>query len=213
MSDANVKRLQDDLDAMRQVVGLGPSLTMSQVRGFVWLAFTGLLLTGFSALPDLVPGNWELLLVLLCWIALPVRGLVSRVLGKQDCDFDNAQRSLPRFYSATVLTIGIVVLLWAQLLKLSWPITIGILFFVEALPLLIVSVGGRRATIGPRFGSGTNRVRIRRSVCSGNWIWRASRSSNFFRMRPVGRYLVLAVVSARVCGGVINAWRALISTV
>lgn len=150
MSDANVKRLQDDLDAMRQVVGLGPSLTMSQVRRFVWLAFTGLLLGGFSVLPDLVPGNWEFLLVLLCWIALPVRGLVSRLLGKQDLDFDNAQRSLPRFYSATVLTIGIVVLLWAQLLKLSWPITIGILFFVEALPLLIVSVAdeGRRSGLG-----------------------------------------------------------------
>jgi len=150
MNDASIQRLQDDLDSMRQVAGFGPALTMSQVYGFAWLAFTGLLLTGFSAAPDLIPGNWELLVVLMCWIALPIRGLVSRALGKQDRDFDNAQRSLPRFYSPTVLAIAIVVLVWAYILDLPWPITIGVLFFIEALPLLIVSVAdeGRRSGLG-----------------------------------------------------------------
>jgi hypothetical protein len=150
MASADIKRLQDDLTTMKRAVGLGPSFSISQVWGFAWLALTGLLLIAVSAFPGLVPGDWDGLLVLLCWIALPVRGLTSRLLGKRDRDFDNAQQSLPRYYSATVLSFGIVFVLWTRLLQISWPITLGMLFFIEALPLLMVSVADawRRSGVG-----------------------------------------------------------------
>jgi hypothetical protein len=151
MNEFELKRVQNDLEVLRQAVGLAPpALTIAQVRGFLWLAFTGLLLIVIALFPGLIPhrlGGW---LVLACWIALPVRGLTRRLLGKSAPDFEKSQNALPRHYSLTVVVFGVVFSLWARALGLPWPITMGMLFFIEALPLLMVSVSEtwRRPGIG-----------------------------------------------------------------
>lgn len=151
INESELQRVQDDLAIMRQAVGLAPpALTIAQVWGFLWLAFTGLLLILIALISGRIPGRWGGLLVLACWAALPVRGLTRRLIGKSDPNFEKAQTALPKFYSLTVVVFGVIFFLWARLLGLSWPITVGILFFIEALPLLIVSVSEawRRAGLG-----------------------------------------------------------------
>jgi hypothetical protein len=149
--ETELQRVQGDLATIRQAVGLGPpALAIAHVWGFLWLAFTGLLLVALTLFPGAVPPPWGGLLVLTCWIALPVRGLLGRLIGSPNGDFEISQRALPRFYSLTVVAFGVVVVLWARLLGLSWSVTVGMLFFIEALPLLMVSVGEswRRAGLG-----------------------------------------------------------------
>jgi len=141
MNKSELKRVQDDLATMRQAVGLArPAFTIAQVWGFLWLAFTGLLLIVIALFPSLIPCRWGGLLVLVCWVALPVRGLTRRLIGRPAPDFEKSQNALPKLYSLTVMVFGVIFFLWARMLGLSWPITMGMLFFIEALPLLIVSV-------------------------------------------------------------------------
>ena len=150
-NESQLQRVQDDLVIMKQAVGLAPpALSIAQVWGFLWLAFTGLLLILSALIPGSIPGRWGGLLVLACWIVLPVSGLMRRLIGRSDPGFEKTQNALPRFYSMTVVVFGIIFFLWARLLGLSWPITVGVLFFIEALPLLIVSISEawRRAGIG-----------------------------------------------------------------
>jgi hypothetical protein len=90
------------------------------------------------------------LLVLVCWVALPVRGLTRRLIGRPAPDFEKSQKALPKLYSLTVVVFGVIFFLWARMLGLSWPITMSMLFFIAALPLLLASVSEswRRSGIG-----------------------------------------------------------------
>jgi hypothetical protein len=59
-----------------------------------------------------------------------------------------------RFYTLIVFGFGVGFAFWARQLGLSWPVIIGALFFIEALPSLIVSLTEwwRLSTIGITLG-------------------------------------------------------------
>jgi hypothetical protein len=151
MDDSELRRVSDDLKIIRSAVGLGPpALSRAHVWGFLWLAYTGLLLVGVTVFPGVIPYPWGGLLVLVCWIALPVRGLTGHLIGKPNPDFEKAQSALPKFYLLTVVGFGVVFIVWARLLGLNTDVTLGMLCFIEALPLLVISAAEswRRAGIG-----------------------------------------------------------------
>ena len=149
MNESELKRVQDDLATMRQVVGLAvPPFTIAQVWGFLWLAFTGLLLIVIALVPSLIPSRWGGLLVVVCWVALPVSSLTRRLIGRPAPDFERSQKVLPKLSSLTVVVFGVIFFLWARILGLPWPITMSMLFFIAALPLLIASVSESRRRSG-----------------------------------------------------------------
>jgi hypothetical protein len=85
----------------------------------------------------LIPPPWGGWLVLVCWVALPVRGFFVR----KPVSNAQARRSAQvRLYTLMVVGFGVGFTVWARHLGLSWPVIIGALFFIEALPSLIVSL-------------------------------------------------------------------------
>jgi hypothetical protein len=59
-----------------------------------------------------------------------------------------------RLYALIVVSFGVGFTLWGRQLGLSWPVIIGALFFIEALPSLIVSLTEwwRLSTVGLSSG-------------------------------------------------------------
>jgi hypothetical protein len=131
-----------------------PPLSLQDVWGRLWLGATGLLLMTLSLLPDLVPFPWGGLLVLSCWLALPLRGVVRRNTQKTlDTDV-NRGRIEVTLYTFLILSFGVGFTLWARNLGLSWPVVFGMLFLIESLPSTIVSLTEwwRLSTIGFSVG-------------------------------------------------------------
>jgi hypothetical protein len=128
-----------------------PPLGFREVKNWLWLGFTGLLLLALGFFPHLIPPPWGGLVVLVCWLALPVRGLFVR---KTVTDNQKRMSAQVRLYTLIVVGFGVGFTIWARHLGLSWPIIIGTLFFVEALPSLIVSLTEwwRLSTVGLSFG-------------------------------------------------------------
>lgn len=126
-----------------------PPLGLREVWNWLWLGFTGLLLLGLGVFPHLIPPPWGGCLVLVCWLALPVRGLFSRKPATK-----KQVSAQVRLYTFIVVGFGIGFTFWARQLGLSWPVIIGALFFIEALPGLIVSLTEwwRLSTIGITSG-------------------------------------------------------------
>jgi hypothetical protein len=141
MNETNVERVRDDLLTMRQAIGLAvPPVGRSQIWGMLWLACCGLLLILLSVFPRLIPHPWGTLLFIGCWLALPIWGLFNWLRGKQPAANIYPATSRPWLYAFIVVAFGVVFTIWARMLGLSWPIAIGGLFFVEALPCLIVAL-------------------------------------------------------------------------
>ena len=63
-----------------------PPLNLRDVWGRLWLGLTGLLLLVLSLVPNLVPPPWGSALVLVCWLVLPVRGLMNQSTRKSRTD-------------------------------------------------------------------------------------------------------------------------------
>ena len=128
-----------------------PPLGLREVWNWLWLGFTGLLLLALGFFPHLIPSPWGGCLVLICWLALPVRGLFAR---KPASDVQKRMSAQVRLYTLIVVSFGAVFTIWARHLGLSWPVIIGTLFFIEALPSLIVSLTEwwRVSTMGLSLG-------------------------------------------------------------
>ena len=128
-----------------------PPLGIREVWNWLWLGVTGLLLVALGLFPHLIPPPWGGLLVLVCWLALPVRGLFGR---NQAADIQKRMSAQVRLYTLIVVSFGVSFTIWAGHLSLSWPVIIGILFFIEALPSLIVSLTEwwRLSTVGLSSG-------------------------------------------------------------
>jgi hypothetical protein len=131
-----------------------PPLGLHEVFAFLWLGFTGLLLLTLALFPHFFPFPWGGLLVLVCWLALPVSGLIRRCVRKAPTDGPKRISAQIRLYTLIVVSFGVGFTLWARHLGLPWPVVIGALFFIEALPSLIVSVTEwwRLSTIGLSAG-------------------------------------------------------------
>ena len=128
-----------------------PPLSRREVWHWLWLGFTGLLLFALGSFPHAIPPPWGGCLVLICWLVLPVRGLFKRKPTTAAHKRMNAQ---VRLYTFIVVSFGVGFTLWARKLGLSWPVIIGVLFFIEALPSLIVALTEwwRLSTMGLSFG-------------------------------------------------------------
>jgi len=131
-----------------------PPLGRREVWAFLWLGLTGLLLATLALFPNFVPFPWGGLLVLVCWLALPAQGLFRRYVGKGSTDGQKRISVQVRLYTLIVVSFGVGFTLWARHLGLAWPVVIGALFFIEALPSLIVSLTEwwRLSTIGLAAG-------------------------------------------------------------
>lgn len=114
-----------------------PPLGLREVWNWLWLGFTGLLLLALAFFPRLIPPPWGGCLVLACWLALPARTLFR---PKPTTDAQKRISAQVRLYAFIVVSFGVGFALWGRQLGLSWPVIIGALFFIEALPSLIVSL-------------------------------------------------------------------------
>jgi hypothetical protein len=114
-----------------------PALGLREVRHWLWLAFTGLLLLALGLFPHLIPAPWGGLLVLAFWLALPVRGLF---MSKPTGEGQKRVSTQTKFYTLIMVSFGVGFTLWARYLGLPWSTTIGALFFIEALPSIVVSL-------------------------------------------------------------------------
>jgi hypothetical protein len=114
-----------------------PPLSRREVWNWLWLGLTGLLLLALGFFPHLIPPPWGGYLVLACWLALPIRGLFEL---KPATDTQKRMNAQVRLYTFIVVSFGVGFTLWARKLGLSWPVIIGALFFIEALPSLIISL-------------------------------------------------------------------------
>ena len=128
-----------------------PPLGLREVWNWLWLGFTGLLILTLSFIPNLIPSPWGAILVLACWLGLPLRSFVKR---KPTTDTRKPMSAQVRLYTFIVVSFGVGFTLWARQLGLSWPVLIGALFFIEALPSLIVSLTEwwRLSTVGLSCG-------------------------------------------------------------
>jgi hypothetical protein len=128
-----------------------PPLSRKEVRNWLWLSFTGLLLLALGFFPHLIPPPWGSCLVLACWLALPVRSLFAR---KPTTNAQKRMTTQVRLYTLIVVSFGVGFIIWAKYLGLSWPVIIGALFFIEAMPSLIVSLTEwwRLSVMGITFG-------------------------------------------------------------
>jgi len=128
-----------------------PPLGPRDVWTWLWLGFTGLLILILGFFPHLVPPPWGGCLVLVCWLALPVRGVFKL---KPNTDSHKRTNMQVRLYAFIVVSFGLGFTVWARQLGLSWPVIIGALFFIEALPSLIVSLTEwwRLSTVGLSAG-------------------------------------------------------------
>jgi hypothetical protein len=127
-----------------------PPLNLRDVWGRLWLGLTGLLLLVLSLFPNLVPPPWGSALVLVCWLVLPVRGLMNQSARKSRTDAQKRMSNQVSLYTLIVVGFGIGFTLWARHLGLPWPVVIGVLFMMEALPSAIVSLTEwwRLSTVG-----------------------------------------------------------------
>ena len=207
MNESDLKHVQNDLEIMKQAVGLAPpALGITQVRGFLWLAFTGLLLIVIALFPGLFPHRWGGWLVLACWIALPVRGLTRRLLGKPAPDFEQSQNALPKFYSPTVMVFGVVFFLWARARIILAHHHGNVVLYRSA--AVADRVGfGNMATRRHRPGAVIDYLRAWCSIRSRKQIWPTAGHRCFCRMLAVGGNIVLAVVSVPIpCVGEVRLY-------
>lgn len=93
-----------------------PPLSRREVRNWLWLGFTGLLLLALGAFPHAIPPSWGGFLVLACWLALPVRGMFER---KPTTDAQARMNAQVRLYTIIVVGFGGGFTLWARKLGLS----------------------------------------------------------------------------------------------
>lgn len=128
-----------------------PPLTRREVWPWLWLGFTGLLLLALGCFPHAIPPPWGGVLVLVCWLVLPVRGWFERKPAIDTLKRMNAQ---VRLYTLIVVGFGAGFTFWARKLDLEWPVIIGALFFIEALPGLMVALTEwwRLSTLGLSSG-------------------------------------------------------------
>src|SRR5438045_2465383 len=128
---------------MRTELGIPDSLlplNLRDVQGRLWLGFTGLLLLVLSFFPNLVPPPWGSVLVMVCWLALPIRGLMNQSTRKSRTDAQKRMSNQVILYTLIVVGFGVGFTLWARHLGLAWRVIIGVLFLMEALPSAIVSL-------------------------------------------------------------------------
>ena len=128
-----------------------PPLGLREVWNWLWLGFTGLLILTLGFFPHLIPPPWGACLVLGCWLALPVGSFFRH---KPTTGVQKRMSAQIRLYALIVVSFGVGFTLWGRQLGLSWPVIIGALFFIEALPSLIVSLTEwwRLSTVGLSSG-------------------------------------------------------------
>lgn len=124
-----------------------PPLGVREVGNWLWLGFTGLLILTLGLFPHLIPQPWGSCLVLACWLGLPFRNILS---SKATTEHRKRMGAQVRLYTLIVVGFGVGFTFWARQLGLSWGIVIGALFFIEALPSVIVSLTEwwRLSTVG-----------------------------------------------------------------
>ena len=131
-----------------------PPQSPRQVWGYLWLGATGMLFAVLSLFPSLVPFPWGGLIVLACWLALPIRGFFSQRVPTAQTEIQARMARQTRVYALIVISFGVCFTLWCMRLGLPWPVVLGALCLIEALPSLIVSLTEwwRVSTVGLSIG-------------------------------------------------------------
>jgi hypothetical protein len=131
-----------------------PPRSLGDVWAWFWLGLTGLLLVTLSLFPNLVPPPWGSVLVLVCWLVLPVRGFINQSTRKSRTEAQKRQNSGATLYTIIMVCFGVGFTFWARHLGLTWKVVIGVLFLIESLPSVIVSLTEwwRLSTVGLTIG-------------------------------------------------------------
>jgi hypothetical protein len=131
-----------------------PPRSLGDVWAWLWLGLTGLLLVALSIFPNLVPAPWGSVLVLICWLVLPVRGFVNKSAPKSPTEVQKRVSSGGALYMIIMVCFGVGFTFWARHLGLTWKVVIAVLFLIEALPSAIVSLTEwwRLSTVGLAIG-------------------------------------------------------------
>jgi sulfite exporter TauE/SafE len=93
-------------------------------------------------------------LVLVCWLVLPARGFISQSSRKTRTEAQKRQGGGATLYTIIMVCFGVGFTYWARHLGLTWKVVIGVLFLIEALPSVIVSLTEwwRLSTVGLAIG-------------------------------------------------------------
>jgi len=117
-----------------------PPLGLRELWGCIWFGVTGLALLLLGLFPNLHPPPWAGLLLLVCWLALPARGVFRQFARKSRPDDQKHASGQVKLYTVVVVSFGVGFTLWARQLSLPWPIVIGALFLIEGLSTLIAAL-------------------------------------------------------------------------
>lgn len=116
-----------------------PPLTRRELRGYVWFGVTGLLLLTLGIFPNQAAVRWGVLVAIVCWLALPARGLFRRSPNPHS-EGRKALSMQIMLYTFVVVSFSVGFALWARQLGLAWPIVIGAVFLIDAFANLIAAL-------------------------------------------------------------------------
>src|SRR4051794_540657 len=106
-----------------------PPLTRRDLKGYSWFGVIGLLLLTLGIFPNLAAVRWGVLVALVCWLALPARGLWRRAPNPHS-EGRKALSTQIVLYTFVVVGFSVGFALWARQLGLAWPIVIGAVFLI-----------------------------------------------------------------------------------
>jgi hypothetical protein len=116
-----------------------PPLTRRELKGYGWFGVTGLLLLTLGTFPNLAAVRWGVLVALVCWLAVPGRGLFRRSPNSHSAG-RKVLRTQIVLYTSVVVSFSVGFALWAKQLGLAWPIVIGAVFLIDAFANMIASL-------------------------------------------------------------------------
>src|SRR6185295_4671624 len=127
---------------MRTILGIPntlPPLTRRELKGYLWFGVTGLLLLTLGVFPNLAAVRWGVLVAMVCWLALPARGLLRRSANPHS-EGRKAFSTQIMLYTFVVVSFSGGFALWARQLGLPWPIVIGAVFLIDVFANMIASL-------------------------------------------------------------------------
>src|SRR5207237_4960881 len=113
--------------------------TRRELKGYLWFGVTGLLLLTLGIFPNLAAVRWGVMVVMVCWLALPARGLFKRSPYPHSAG-RKALSTQIMLYTFVVVSFSVGFVLWARHLGLAWPIVIGAVFLIDAFANMIASL-------------------------------------------------------------------------
>ena len=129
---------------MRTTLGIPdtlPPLTHRELKGYLWFGVTGLLLLTIGIFANLAAVRWGVLVAMVCWLALPARGLFRQSPNPHPhTEGRKALSAQLRLFTFVVVSFIVGFAYWARHLGLAWPIVIGAVFLIDAFANMIAAL-------------------------------------------------------------------------